>query len=138
MGRAGGRLVKRYYLSNVVGTGTLDDPFRLAIEDNLGAAAYVAVISPDNKWGLAYVASADHTRFLNDTRNDGFPAVSLDTLMASVGVGAKNTLQSALTKRGIAIGSLAGFNSVRDCLRAIGRKAEPSFNENAFDTDSSA
>jgi hypothetical protein len=129
---------KRYYLCDVVGDGTRDNPFRPAVA-NLGVN-HVAVIPSDPatgrplaNWCLVMVSTNNHASVQALSGVDTLPDVSLDTQWNSVDKGKSDAAKVALTRRGIGLPSISPGDGYRVFLRGIGRQLQPDFVEDNFD-----
>jgi hypothetical protein len=137
--------MKRYYISNLIGDGSEDNPYRPAIEDLFeqrrltGRASYVyppqdpATGAYQGNWVLVILAARNHTPAVADRRNDPMPDVPLDVATNAVGQAQQAALSAALSRRGIAIGNLWSSEGYRSVVRRIGRQLNPAFDENDFD-----
>lgn len=128
-------MAKRYYLTGVIGDGSLDDPYRSKISIYPGVN-FVQVLSLDPAEGLpralVLAATLDHTTPSNDSQVEILPDLSLDARTATLSVEAKNTLNAALQTfeiSPIVINTVDGYRMVIDML---GKQLDPAFNLNAF------
>ncbi len=127
---------KRYYVCDIIGNGTEENPYRPAVADY--GVSWVGSIPTNEQghpvfaWSLVLVASKEHASLRGDNRIDPLPDFPLDGRMNAINQAASAALSAALLKRSIAV-SYGGTDGYRDVIRAIGRKLEPTFNENNFD-----
>lgn len=129
-------MAKRYYLTDIIGDGGPDNPYRPALAEH--GVDYVAEIAtgpdgrPTSSWALALVAAPNHTPLLSDQRLDALPAFPLDAKVNALQTQARNRMQQALARRGIAV-DVASADGYRDVVRGIGRQLNPAFSEENFD-----
>lgn len=139
--------MKRYYVCPVIGDGTEDNPYRLAIQDypdtpfeageipvdmNSASANYG---KPLHKFGLILVAARHHGKLISDNRMKPLPQVDLDVKLSSVHTATKNQMVADLKSIGIDTAFIAGTDGYREVIRAIGRITNPDFDENSFDVN---
>lgn len=128
--------MKRYYLCDLVGDGSEDNPYRPAVAD-LGyrfSATWSTGADgrPSGTWALAIVAAANHTPLRNRPGIDPMPDVSLDIRLSAVQAATRSQMEAAMARRGIP--ALAGnADGYRELIQHIGRKASPAFDVDAFD-----
>ncbi len=127
-------MAKRWYLSPVVGTGTLDDPYRAQIEAS--GAAHAALIptnangTPRFAWCLVRVAAGDLSGIEADSRLFSF-SDDLDTPLSSLPPARRTVIIAAIQRiTGI---TPQGSQTRRQLLGLIGRLLEPSFADAAVD-----
>ena len=129
---------KRYYLSDIIGTGDEFDPYRPAIADH--GVAWVGTIESDPQTGaplyantLVLVETDNHAKLRADNRIDALPDFVLDGKMTAINTAARNGMLKALTRRGFVTSAINNADGYRDALQQIGRQRSPSFNIDAFD-----
>lgn len=131
--------MKRYYLSDLIGSGAEDDPYRPAV-DRPGVG-YSAVYPPqDPATGqyqgaicLVIVEAANHLPLVADRRNDAFPDFPIDGRMSALAQARRDALRAFLARRGLDVGNIDSYDGYRNVIRAIGRKLDPNFHEDNFD-----
>jgi hypothetical protein len=126
---------KRLYLSPVLPPDANDDSHRTVIDDLSGSIPLrsVNVMGDGATWALVRVATKDHRPLLTDPRLDVLPDFPMDARMNAMQTAARNRMEQALSRRGIDVGLVAGADGFRDLVRALGRKHDPQFHEDAFD-----
>lgn len=130
--------MKRYYLSDIIGDGTEENPFRPAVAD-LGVAWSGSIpTDPDTgkplkTWALVIVSAANHAALRADNRIAALPDFPLDGKVSAINTTTKNGMLNALTKRGIDTSFVGNADGYRDVIRGVGRAADPVFDENNFD-----
>lgn len=130
--------MRRYYLSQIIGTGTEDDPYRPKIADL--RVNHVAVIpsdpvtgKPKFAWALVIVNTANHTALLSDGQIEALPDLSLDAKLNSLSAAVRNALISRLTAKGISTTGVNVNTTYRDVVRRVGQFLRATFSENNFD-----
>lgn len=107
---------KRYFLSPIIGTGPISDPYRLKAADyaTIGHAAIIpskADGTPRFNWGIALLNATDLTTALADNNIAAFPDLQLDQTISAAQA---TNINAAMVKFSIAITVSAGetFRSV--------------------------
>lgn len=122
----------RYYICDMTGTGTTDDPYRPTIADNgvnLSDEIATGVNGrPVMPWVLAIVEAPDskHTIMRADPSIDALPNVGMNARLSAIAE--INLIRGMMQKRGISQ-LVSDDKSMRDMIRALGRMHNPSFNE---------
>lgn len=131
-------MAKRYYLSDIVGDGSIDNPYRPAIADE--GVNHVAVFPPQNPDGtytrttcLVLVNSPNHGRFRGRKDIDPLPDFPLDGKVSAVEGRSRMDAGSALERRGFVSSHLTGKDGYREVIRSIGKELDGNFDENNFD-----
>ena len=136
-------MAKRYYLSNIVGTGDESDPYRPAVAD-LGVNWVGSIPThpeghpdygkPVHTWALVMVAAKDHAAVRTHPGVDSLPDFPLDGKVSAINQATKGLMKAALVRRGLDADALVDAkDGFRDVIRGIGRALEPVFDENRFD-----
>lgn len=132
--------MKRYYMTDLIGDGSEENPFRPAVA-NLGVS-HVAVFPPqDLETGqyqgttcLVLVNTVNHAQVIADPRNDPMPDFPLDGKLSAMRASTQQELVAMLRQRGFTYPdgwlSLEGY---RDIIRTAAQQLDPSFDEDAFD-----
>lgn len=136
-------MAKRYYVCDVVGTGSESDPYRPAVAD-LGVN-HVAVIPTDpatgrplHPWCLVLVATVNHARVAAARGVDALPDVTLDTQWNATDKGKRDAAAAALARRGITPPGIAPGDGFRGYVRGLGRQLQADFVEDNFDVGEGA
>ena len=131
--------MKRYYLSPVVGTGSIDDPFRAAVAD-YGQQSVAAIIPtgldgrPVFPWALTIVGRLNHGPLLSDAALGPLPDFPKDVRLSAMSAVAKTQLENGLSLFRLPTTLIGEASRAwRDVLRDIGRQLEPAFHEDALD-----
>lgn len=128
---------KRYYLCDVIGDGTEDNPFRPAVADYgvnwSGSIPTGEDGRPTTTWALVIVGAKDHAQLRKDARLDALPDFPLDGKVSAVNTASRNALTAAMSKRGVPTSGLQLADGYRDAIRQIGKSLDPAFDENKFD-----
>lgn len=129
--------MKRYYMTDLIGDGSEENPYRPAMAD-LGVN-HVAVFPPQDLETGAYqgthclvlVAAANHAKLIADRRNDALPDFPLDGKLSALRSATQQGLAAMLQRRGFSASwpTSAGY---RDVIRGVGQQLDPTFDENAF------
>lgn len=130
--------MKRYYISQIVGDGSDNDPYRAAVGDNAGIRV-VSVIptGPDGRpttaWALCLVGAKDHAALRADPRNDMLPDFPLDGKVSAINNATKNAMLTRLRARGIDESFVTNTDGYREVIRGLGRQLDSNFSEDKFD-----
>lgn len=128
---------KRYYLCDIIGTGSDLDPYRPAVADH--RVGWVAVIEsgPDGKPlhanTIALVETENHALLRADKRIDPLPDFALDGKLTAINTAARNGMMTALERRGFVASGINNADGYRDALQNIGRQRSAVFNIDKFD-----
>lgn len=129
--------MKRYYLTDILGDGTEDNPFRPAIAEV--AQSWVGTIPtdqdgrPTSTWALVLVAAKEHGPIKAAKGVDALPEFPLDGKVLAINAQARAALDNALAKRGIPTDVVQNKDGYREVIRALGQKLDATFNEDNFD-----
>ena len=133
----GGKAMRRYYISPIIGTGTEEDPFRPKLADK--GKPWVAIIpsKPDGTpllpWALCLVNALDHTPVTGDATIDALPDITLDSQLSVLATNVRNLVINKLTQRGIDMTGINATSTFRQVLERIGRFGEAAFSTDRFD-----
>lgn len=127
---------KRYYVCNIIGVGSDEDPFRPAVAD-FGVSWVASILSGDDGHPvyadcLALVETADHTKLRNAVGVTPMPDFPLDGKLSAIQNGTKNAMMSALGTRGFDTTALGNADGYRDVLQSVGRQRDPAFDVDKF------
>ena len=131
-------MARRYYLSPVIGDGTLNNPYRAAVADTPNASVAAVWASdpatgvPTIPWALCVVAATNHATALADSRHAALPDMLLDARMSALSNSARNRLDSALAKFGVDPATVITNEGYREFVRSVGRLLQATFDENAL------
>jgi hypothetical protein len=133
---------KRYYLSDIIGDGSDDNPFRPALQDH--GVSWAASIPTDDdpnspNYGkprftscFAIVVTTNHGPLRADSRLEALPDQALTKTMSSIPETAKTGMLIGLSRKGFSTGINVG-GTYRDTLQDIGAQRDPGFNIDVFD-----
>ena len=128
--------MKRYYICDVIGDGTWENPYRPAIADD--AIGYVGDIKSDPQtgapllpWCLVLVAAPDHTK-LSKPGRDALPDFPLDGKTNAINASAKAQMNSVFARRNITL-DVNAKDGYRDVINGLGKIINPNFDSNNFD-----
>ena len=128
--------MKRYYICDVIGDGSWENPYRPSIADD--GIGYVGDIKSDPQtgapllpWCLVLVAAPDHTK-LGKPGRDALPDFPLDGKVSAINASAKGVMNAAFNRRGITL-DLNSKDGYRDVIEAIGKQINANFSSNNFD-----
>lgn len=129
---------KRYYLSDIIGTGTEEDPYRVAAGDFSGIRIAADIpTGPDGRplhtQALCLVASKDHARIRDAVGVDALPDFPLDGKVNAIGVATLAVTKAMLRRRNLPDAIVDGKDGYRELIRAVGREFKADFDENTFD-----
>lgn len=135
--------MKRYYACDLIGDGSMDDPYRPAIADY--GANYVAAYPPQDVSTGAYqgshvlvlVNAVNHTKLMADAGADVLPDFPLDGKLSAMRTTTLKEMNTMLEGRGFSVtwGNADGY---RDVIRSVGQQLDPNFHEDNFDVAESA
>lgn len=130
--------MKRYYMSAIIGDGSIDNPYRPAIADD--GVAFAAVVPtgangiPLNSHALCVVDTVNHGPLI--ARHDALPDFPLDGKISALQTATKNAMLTRLAALGLDTASIGNADGFRDVIRGIGvQLGEVGFDENNFDAN---
>jgi hypothetical protein len=139
--------VRRYVISPVIGAGTVQDPYRVSVQDVEGANS-VAVVpvhtsgpnegEPKYTAALGLVAAVNITPILNVTNVYVFPDYPLDAQLSGMESGARAAMVQSVEAYDLDGQGLhfdadhADEDSLRALLIQLGQQIEPAFNLDAM------
>ena len=130
---------KRYYLSDIIGTGDIDDPYRPAVAD-LGVQWVGTIESgPDGRPlytdCVTLVDTVNHGALRSDPRIDPLPDFPLDGKLSSINASTKSSMDAALSRRGFNLTGINSSDGYRDVLQKIGQQRSAAFDIDKFDVN---
>lgn len=129
--------MKRYYVSSIIGDGSIENPYRPRVADHGVAWAGNIPTGPDGKptstWALVVVDAKNHAALIADKDIDDLPDFPLDGKVSAIQNATKTTMKTKLAKRGIPTAFIDGTDGYREVIRGVGRLLQADFNENDFD-----
>lgn len=131
-------MATRYYICDVIGDGTDDNPYRADLQDAPGIDGISAVIAsgPDGRpafpYALCVVEASNHLPLRARQGVDALPEVSLDNRMSAVSQAARARLDNAMARRGIPSTGFAVAEGYRDVIRLLGQRLESAFDPDRF------
>lgn len=132
-------MAKRYYLCDIVGDGSEDNPFRPLVADyNMSyvmACDSDAVGRPLHADALVLVDTEDHSQLRGKPGIDSMPDFALDGKMSAINNAAKAALSAALKRRRIDDSGLTNIDGYREVLSQIGRQRAVAFDIDNFDVN---
>lgn len=130
--------MRRYFLSPVIGSGGITDPYRAKIADfGVGVVALIptnAQGQPTSAWALCLVNAPNHTALLSDRDIKALPDFPLDAKFEAMSGPAISAGVAALSHFDIPLAELETEHGYREFIRSLGQRLEPAFNESNFDT----
>ncbi len=129
--------MKRYCLASLVPPDENDDAYRTVIDElaKTNPIRSVQVMPGDPEtgtWALVLVAGRN-LGFLNGVPGvDVLPDFPKDGRLSAMHQPTKARMEEALLRRGLVVRT-DGVRGYREILREVGRKNDPSFDEDAFD-----
>ena len=130
-------MARRYYLAQIIGTGTDADPFRPATAEHGGS--YATVFPPQGAdgryltpWCLVIVNKLDHVSLGTDARIAGLPDLTLDTGLSVLSNTQYTAMNTGVTNAGLTV-TWQKTNTFRDVVRSLGRQMTSAFHEDRFD-----
>ena len=130
---------KRFYLCDIIGDGTEDNPFRVAVA-NLNVA-WVATIPSDPvtgrplfDWAIVRVAAGNHSEIIKIC--DALPDFPMDGKVTGINLSTKAAMKSKVKARmGGNVAWIDNTDGYREVIRTIGKHLSPDFDENNFDVE---
>ena len=129
---------KKYYVSDIIGDGSEENPFRPAVADH--GVAWVGSIQSDPDTGrpiyadcLVLVSAQNHAQLRSDKRITAMPDFALDGKVSAINTTTKNGMLTALQKRGFNTATIGNKDGYREALHDVGKQRDPAFNIDNFD-----
>ncbi len=133
-------MAKRYYLCNIIGDGSDDNPYRPAVADyEASGVSWAGVIEsgPDGRPihadCLVIVNTEDHSALRRDARIDAMPDFALDGKMSAINNVVKTAMVNALRRRGIVKSGISNTDGYREALQQIGQQRSGAFDIDKLD-----
>jgi hypothetical protein len=133
--------MKRWYVDDILGDGTIDNPFRPSLADQIDPSkeGFTAVMPPTpggvpaQRWCLVLVEAPNHTRFPGVSAASKLPDFPLDGEYNAIDRDARDAATSALTRRGVAPPAMNPGEGYRFYVRRLGRLIQSGFHEESMD-----
>lgn len=130
-------MAKRYYVSDLIGDGTDENPFRPLI-DSFGVPWVASIQTDANGFpvfadALVLVNTPNHAVLRNQPGITPLPDFPLDGKISAIQTGTKNAMLAALADRKFDTTSIGNADGYRDAIQAIGRQRDPVFDVDRFD-----
>ena len=135
-------MAKRYYLSPVVGDGTMGNHYRPALEDLVngeeGAAGSWEIAgsedgTPKHQWALCVIDAQDHVRLRARHGVDALPDITLDATLNTLNSGQRTALLARLGVLGVDTSGITASSTFIDLLDRTGKHLNGNFNPLRFD-----
>ena len=133
-------MAKRYYLSSIIGDGSMDNPFRPAVADYEAAGvSWAGAIETDPSGRpihadcLVIVNTEDHSVLRRDARIYPMPDFALDGKISAINNVVKTAMTNALKRRGFDTSGLTNTDGYREALQQIGQQRSGSFDLDKLD-----
>lgn len=130
--------MKRYYVCDIIGDGSFENPYRAAVADGTVNAAVTMPNSDPNtgaplgNWCLCMVATGNHARLNGRAGIDAMPDFPLDGKVSAIQTATRNAVSARLSARGIP-DVFSNSDGYREVIRKLGQQLQPDFSENNFD-----
>lgn len=126
-------MAKRYYLSDIIGDGSVDNPYRVAASEFSGIRAVADIPTdsagrPIHRQALCLVAASDHGRIAAAPGVDALADLDRPGAMSQA---ARVAVAAVLRRRGLPAAA-AQAQDVRGLVRAVGQRFNPAFREDQF------
>lgn len=131
-------MLKRWFISPVVGTGARADTYRPKASDH-GGIAHASILpcnadgTPKFGWALCLASAADLTALDGDAQIDGFPDAPLDTTLGSFSAAVRNRVQTALVNRSVDLTGITLASTLRDLVVRIVARLDDRCDHRAMD-----
>jgi len=133
-------MAKRYYLCNIIGDGSDDNPFRPAVADyDTAGVSWSGVFQRDPSGRpihadcLVIVDTEDHSLLRRDAHLDPMPDFSLDGKMSAINKVVKTAMTNALKRRGFDVSGITNTDGYREALQQIGMQRSGAFDIDKLD-----
>ena len=134
-------MARRFYLSQIIGDGSDDNPYRPAVaRPNVNYSAVYPPQDPETgaytrPFCLVVVEAVNHATLIADGRNDVLPDFPPDGKVSALAQARRTALQAALTARGLTahVGNIDGYDGYRHVLNRIGQYLQAGFDLDAID-----
>lgn len=132
-------MAKRYYLCDIVGDGSEDNPFRPAVADY--NVSYVMACDSDatgrpiHADAMVLVNAEDHAQLRGKPGIDPMPDFALDGKMSAINNVVRTQMINALRRRGIDDSGIGNTDGYREALAQIGMQRAAAFNIDSFDVN---
>lgn len=134
---------KRYYLSDIIGDGSEENPYRAALDTHTGVKFSTSIPTEDDpqspnyskpKFGacFAIVETNNHGPLRADSRLEAMPDEPLSKTMASIPETAKTAMLLSLSRKGFSTG-INVSSTYKATLQDIGMQRDPVFDIDNFD-----
>lgn len=128
---------KRYYLCDIIGSGTEEDMFRPAVADHpvdwVGSIETGPDGRPIHADTIVLVSTDDHSILRADRRIDPLPDFALDGKMSAINGVVKTAMTNAMKRRGFDVSGLTNTDGYRKALQQIGAQRSAGFDIDKFD-----
>lgn len=125
--------MKRYYLCDVIGDGTGDNPWRPAIDTIKGEEGEMRSFEVNVLTGQSIAVvdgREDHSKLIATSKVDVLPDVPMNLKLSEIQILTDN-IEVKIANRGFSK-EWNNSNSFRDMLRSVGKQINPNFDENNF------
>lgn len=129
---------KRYYLCDIIGDGSEENPFRPAVANyNVSWTGPIETGEdgrPIHANTIVLVNTENHTQLRNDPKIDPMAEYPLDGKISGLSVAAKNMCYASMVKHGFSTQQLNSTTlGYREVLQEMGRQRSPVFDIDNFD-----
>lgn len=120
--------MKRWYISQIVGTGTDTDPYRAKVGGSALIKGHSAIIPtgangvPLYNWALVLVEAADHSLLMSDSGNEILPNKQLGAVFNS---SERALIKAALSRWGLPAALIDNAVTYRGFIRALAQRLDP-------------
>ena len=123
----------RYYLCDVIGDGSEDNPYRPAVADATPeeGESHSYVVNEKTGQCLAAVDRVNHAAFSLIEGVDAVPDAAMDTKVGAVNRTVRRNFEGRVTSRGLTK-DWRNQDAIRTAIRSIGRQIDPNFHEDNF------
>lgn len=130
--------MKRYYISDLIGDGTDDNPFRPAVDDYKVPYAMVSKCDPVTglplkNYTLVLVGGNKHSQIQADSRCQALPDFPKDAKISSMHRATKDKMIADMQRRGIPVDFITTADGYREIIRKIGKGIDLAFEEDNMD-----
>lgn len=130
--------MKRYFLSPIVGDGSIDNPYRAAVQDYPCNVSAVIPSDPTTgkplyDWALCIVAAPNQTPLLKDNSLGPLPDFPLDAKMSAMAQASSQAMDATLRRFGVNLAGVNTSDGYRQAIRSIGQQLQADFDENGLD-----
>lgn len=130
--------MRRYYISSIVGDGSIENPYRPKVANY--PVGYSAAYPPQDmttgkytmSWCLVVAVGPDHRALTKDLDLVPCPDLTLDARLDSTSLAVRDAWLKGLSDKGVSTTNIKSNEAYRLALRVIGQQLDPAFHEDGL------